>query len=244
MRYTQLKVKVGKILPSWAIKFIVKYIMPLIRPLERLVTKEIDYSKEFYDEVYHKDKLGLDRNSFEQIMAKWEREGFKVELYAVFDQIEISENRELKWLEVACMHGRTAWWLGEKYNNVFFYMFDFSKTAIEWIKKHNPIPERTLVWEGDIVNIQYNNQYFNAFFDFITCLDVTEHLPEDVYKEGIREMYRVLRSGGFLILKQGISVQPEHINVLTEERLVADFEKVGFVYKKSLPRRYHLFTKL
>jgi SAM-dependent methyltransferase len=37
-------------------------------------------------------------------------------------------------------------------------------------------------------------------FDYVTCLEVLEHVPPDRRVEGFREMRRVLRSGGDLIL--------------------------------------------
>jgi len=241
--YILFKRAIGKILPKKVIKFIVDNIMPVFRPIEHKMVKKIEYSQQYYDDNYHTQKGALDKRSFIQVMDFWEKQGFKDELFTVLKQIDIPGDRKLDWLEIACMHGKTVWWIAEKYSNIFFYMFDFSQIAINWVSKNNPIPDRTIVWTGDIVDIRNEENRFEKFFDFISCIDVTEHLPKEIYHQGIKEMYRVLKPGGYLILKQGISVSPEHINVLTEEQLVTDFTNAGFIFVNDLPRRYHLFTK-
>jgi len=104
-------------------------------------------------------------------------------------------------------------------------MFDFSKTAIDWIKKNNPIKNHTVLGVGDIQKISYEGNDFNNFFDVITCIDVTEHLPSKIYKKGIRELFRVLKPSGILIVMQGNSNNIEHINVRTEKQYILDFSR-------------------
>lgn len=123
-------------------------------------------------------------------------------------------------------------------------MFDFSKIAIEWCKKYNPIPHRTTIWQGDVRDISYNGNRFDAFFDVITCLDVTEHLPQKLYTRAIKEMRRVCMLGGLLVVKQGNVPLREHINILDEVALVKDFEKRGFTKIDELPNRCHVLKRV
>ncbi len=243
MKYFSLKNRIGNLLPGWFTRPFVKYIMPAIRPIERFFYRGINYSKDFYENEYHSDIFKLEERSYDEIINEWEKEGFKRELVDMLNDFSKSIAANGNWLEVGCMHGRTVWWLYELYPDMKYYMFDFSERAIEWINKNNPIPDGTIVWEGDICDITHKDESFNNYFDYITCIDVTEHLPTDVHRQGIREMFRVLKPGGFLFLRQGISVFPEHINVLSESQLVSDFEEAGFVLSEELPNRYHVFTK-
>ena len=241
--YSKIKAFISKYFPKFAIRPVVKYIMPIVRPLEKRFTKKIEYSKDYYETDYHGKRFNLKQKSFNEIMAEWEKEGFKTELYDVIEKLDIENSNDTQWLEVGCMHGKTVWWVNELYSKIKYHLFDFSEVAIDWCNEMNPIPDQTKIWVGDIIDIQYNENRLDDFFDYITCIDVTEHLPKDIYLKGISEMFRVLKYGGILILKQGISVSPEHINVLSEEKLVSDFQDAGFDYMKKLPERYHIFTK-
>lgn len=203
--------------------------------------KLIKYSKKWYEKDYHIKKLELDKVSYDRLMSYWEKAGYKKRLFNVLDKIKLQKNPN--WLEVACHHGKTAFWSAERYPDAFFYMFDFSKPAIEWIIKNNPIPQRSEVWVGDITNISYKGKTFTDFFDIITCIDVTEHLPHKIYKIGIKEIYRVLKPRGILIIMQGNSILPEHINVMTEKQYLTDFLKRGFKFVKYLPNRHYYLTK-
>ena len=42
--------------------------------------------------------------------------------------------------------------------------------------------------------------YARETFDVVTCVSVLEHVPEEVQLQGIREMARVLKKGGKLVI--------------------------------------------
>ncbi|GAH73088.1 unnamed protein product [marine sediment metagenome] len=204
---------------------------------------KIIYSQKWYDEEYNEKIYNADKLDYQKLMKFLENSGYKKRLYDVLDKVNIKPNS--KWLEVACHHGKTVFWTAERYPNlnINFFMFDFSTTSIEWIKRNNPIPEKTVVWRGDIQEIAIKGNLFEDFFDIITCIDVTEHLPVKIYKKGIKEMYRVLKPGGQLIIMQGISDIIEHINIRPEKEYVNDFKIAGFKLIKNLPYRHSLLTK-
>lgn len=57
------------------------------------------------------------------------------------------------------------------------------------------IPGRYVI-EGDIINLKFDDN----FFDTVFCTEVIEHLNNEDIEKGINEIYRVLKSGGNLIL--------------------------------------------
>jgi ubiquinone/menaquinone biosynthesis C-methylase UbiE len=122
-------------------------------------------------------------------------------------------------------------------------MFDFSPKTISWIKSQFPTKYKFEAWVGDIQDIRYDQNSLDDYFNVVTCIDVTEHLPKDIYFKAIKEIYRVTKPDGLLILMQGNAILPEHINVISEEKLLEDFCSVGFKFLKSLPHRHHLLTK-
>lgn len=72
---------------------------------------------------------------------------------------------------------------------------------------------------------------------------MTEHLPFKIYKKAIKEMFRVLKPGGQLIIMQGVSNIPEHINIRPKNEYLNDYRKNGFKLIKKLPYRHYLLTK-
>lgn len=200
------------------------------------------YSQEFYEQGYH-DKLasvGGDSLDF------WTAEGYRDRLMAVCDSLDrhVRFGPGTRHLEVACMYGKTAFWIAERYPHLSVWAFDFSQRFVDATRAANPIGDRLTLWRGDVTNIHCGESRFDRFFDFATCLDVTEHLPDDVYRKMLSELARVIRAGGHLLLMQGNTVQVEHIHVLPEQQLVQDAEAVGFELIETLPERHHLFRRL
>lgn len=206
--------------------------------------EHIRYTQSWYEDVYHSaDIYYLPGRDYQQVMGQSAEAGEIDRLIESFAEFSLPDNKRINWLEVACHHGKIPFTLANKYQNVHFYMFDFSNVAVEWCKKYNPLPDRFTIWQGNVKNINHNGNKFDTFFDVITCLDVTEHLPRKTYYQAIKEINRVCRFGGLLILKQGNVPLREHINILEEEVLVKDFEKKGFLKIDELPNRCHVFKR-
>ena len=210
-----------------------------VRAYQQRKRLNFEYSKKWYDEVYHS---WLPNVSYKERMQYCEEAGYKKRLVEVFNSIEVKQEKQ-NWLEVACHHGKTAFWLAENFRSVKFWMFDFSDVAVNWCKRNNPISDRAVIWCCDCTRIQYEGDNFDDYFDLVTCIDVTEHVPPDVYLKMITELYRVTKPGGLLVLMQGTGKMASHIHVLPEEKLVEDFCAVGFILIKELPHRHHLFQK-
>jgi len=227
---------VGKALPQGrarrAIKRVYDKCITLVRP-------KIAYSKTWYDEVYHPAICA--GQDFHEYVKTWQEYVRRID--EVLVALDLPGEKITNWLEVACMQGKTAYAILQRYPHVHMYMFDFSETAVDWLRKNFPTNYKWTLWRGDIRNIRNGDATYDGYFDVITCIDVTEHLPGEIYIDGIGEMYRVLKPGGCLILMQGNTHQPEHIHILSEEELVRDFCARGFDYIKTLPHRHHLFTK-
>ena len=228
--------------PVWMRLAVPKPVRNLLRPVFYRLQTKITYSQEFYEQDYHCGIYHLPNRNLADLMTEWEDMGWKEMLFRVMDSIH-SPFTPTTLLEVACHHGKTAFWLAERFPRTRFYMFDFSSTAVEFCRRHNPIPERSEIWLGDVTDIRNGENRFDGFFDAATLLDVTEHLPQNLYRAAIREIYRVLRPGGYLLLKQGHEILPEHINILSERQLVQDFCDHGFQVAQTLPDRHYLMRK-
>lgn len=228
--------------PLWMRLIVPKGVRNLLRPVFCRLQTKIIYSRDFYEDDYHRGAYRLHERNLDDVMAEWEGLGWKQMLMKVLDSVSVPLDPH-RWLEVACHHGKTAFWLAERFPDTTFYMFDFSATAIDFCRRYNRIPERSEIWVGDVTKIQKGKMSFEGYFDAVTLLDVTEHLPPAVYRATISEVYRVTAPGGYLLLKQGHEVLPEHINVLSERKLVRDFCEHGFQLAQVLPDRHYLLRK-
>lgn len=199
------------------------------------------YSQDFYETGYH--ELLADEGA--TTVDFWEQRGYRARLMTVCDALEqhVDVRSCRKGLEVACMYGKTAFWLGERYPLLRIWGFDFARRFVDAARVANPLGDRFTVWQCDATDIQLNGERFEGFFDLVTCLDVTEHLPDDVYRRMLLELCRVTRVGGHLLLMQGNTLHVEHIHVLPESELVHDVEASGFRHVATLPERHHLFVR-
>ena len=200
------------------------------------------YSREFYERGYHDmlADIGGDGLDF------WKTQGYRERLMSVCDALDqhVRFAPHTRYLEVACMYGKTAFWLAERYPDLDVWAFDFSRRFVDATRAANPIGDRLTLWQGDATDIHLGAERFSAFFDFITCLDVTEHLPDEIYRRMLAELARVTRPGGYLLVMQGNTIHVEHIHILPEAELVADVAKAGFQFIATLPERHHLFRRV
>lgn len=203
---------------------------------------KFEYSEDWYNKVYHLGRVGVDRRSFKDVNAQYERAGYRKRLDTVLNSINI-EDDQIHWLEIGCHLGLTSFWIISRYPKVHIHMLDFSEESIVWCNRHFPLRDRAVIWQCDAGCIRLGDNDLAEYFNIVTCIDVTEHLPNDVYKNMIAEIWRVLKPKGYLILMQGNSPLPEHIHILPEKTLVDDFIKQGFKLIKNLPYRHYLFEK-
>lgn len=88
---------------------------------------------------------------------------------------------------------------------------------------------------GDMMNLPFNNDNF----DFISCISVIEHLNKDLDMGAIRELLRVLKKGGSLILTIDYTAGYQKISSKFIYRLKKFIEYLGkrefeFILKRSI----------
>jgi len=79
-----------------------------------------------------------------------------------------------------------------KNKNIQIYGVDISDSAVKRIRKEIKGDFRT----GDILALPHKS----SFFDCIFALDVLEHIPPHKVFRAYRELYRVLKKGGYLVV--------------------------------------------
>jgi ADP-heptose:LPS heptosyltransferase len=201
-----------------------------------LTNKAFKYGPEWYSEQYHsKGDYNLPKREYNELQDEWESLGYKKRLYQVLNDAEryIDFNDIKSLCEVGCHHGKSVFWMRERWPHIKYDAFDFSKAAIEWCQKNNPFDN--IKFEiGDVRNMPYKKK-----FDIVSCLDVGEHLPEDVYFKMIDELKRI--SGKFILWYVGRTELEEHINLRSIDQQKEDLKELGEIIELPL---YHLLIKV
>lgn len=123
--------------------------------------------------------------------------GFRHRVRLIFKMINnLSLHENARILDAGCGYGIYSFMLAEKKFNVdsLDILGERISAIKERIREHQPYSKRIRPQQGSLINIPYNDNYF----DLIICSDVIEHMKEDFI--AVNELARVLAPGGHLIL--------------------------------------------
>lgn len=124
-------------------------------------------------------------------------------------------------LDFGCGCGRVISWFQNLHPDSKFYGTDIDSEAITWCQEH-------LSARGDF---QVNQPmpplpYSDGFFDLVYSISIFTHLPEDMQFAWLKELQRVCKKGGYLLLTvHGKQLFPSRI-----ESYKSEFEEKGFYY--------------
>ena len=144
----------------------------------------------------------------------------------------------LKILDSGCCTGYNLYLLS-KYGKV--YGVDTEKKAVAYCKKRG-FSQTRLLKNG--LKIPFKDNYF----DIVTSLDVIEHEQ----KEYLKELYRVLAPGGYIILFtpaiqflwSQLDIKSHHIRRYDKRMLISKFKSTKFVVKDIKYFNYLMFPPI
>ena len=190
----------------------------------------IEYSQEIYENKYH---------------AKWtwiDEIHVPADLLANFATEEYYRARFHNWLmpfklrgsllELGFNSGKTAYWFAQKYPDLTVDGIDFSRPLA---KIADLIPRLAPNLRNFVLGDFSELPFSNSTYQFISCLDVIEHLPEKKYAEMIDECHRVLVPGGLIFIHVGQFDCEWHINRIPHEQVMIDFALRGFRLHYAIP---------
>lgn len=103
---------------------------------------------------------------------------------------------------------------------------DIDHESIKWMKAHH-----AQFKDLDVNNTQPPLKYGDNTFDFIFCISIFTHLPEDMQVSWLKELLRVMQPGGYGIFTvHGDNI---HSHLLPHE--LAKLKEKGFYYKMVEP---------
>ena len=186
--------------------------------------KEFKYSQEWYSEVYHKKgDYHLPERTWADVQGEWDAKGHHERFMTFLERWGYNLNGK-KCIDIGCHHAKSMAWALRKYARInWFSGFDFSRTAIEWCKKQFPDKYKGVVTftQGNVSAL--DRTYARNSFDVSFCIDMIEHLPEDVYLKMVEGIKVITKPGGKIVCQVGKTDQPEHIHIIPDMQVISDF---------------------
>lgn len=125
-------------------------------------------------------------------------------------------------LDFGCGCGRTLLWLTQWFPHHAFYGTDVDVEAVEWCRRH-------IQAHFSVNSLEPPLSYPECTFDLVYAISVFTHLSEQDQCAWLRELHRILKPGGTLLLSvHGRSSW----NCLTEEDRDI-LQHKGFLFKRS-----------
>lgn len=140
--------------------------------------------------IYHNQKADIDTIAVESSL-RVQREWHQEKLENALLHLNLNGKRVL---DLACGSGGLTRKLKKINPSVAIFAMDFNAKAISYAKARDSGVDGLMYLVGDAENIPFKDN----FFDAVIGLDMLDHIPN--YKECLREINRVLKKGGEIIL--------------------------------------------
>jgi SAM-dependent methyltransferase len=126
-------------------------------------------------------------------------------------------------LDFGCGCGRTLRWLMEIYPSGHFFGADVDADAIEWCARN--------LRGGEFVHTRPEPPlpFKSGYFDVVCCFSVFTHLDERLQDIWLREIKRILKPGGIVIL----TVHGERAAATLDEQAAGLLRSAGFLHRRS-----------
>lgn len=179
-----------------------------------------DYSKKDIEKWYREEENY--HNQFKGGLSKEYWIIYEIFNYEYAFKLFVNYKKESKVLSFGCAEGNDLKKNYEKYNFKLFGI-EASDELMKTFKKN--FPKATIKKANIYGNINFNDN----FFDYIIILGVLHHIPNVSFV--LNELYRVLKIGGRIIIREPISsMRPK--NKVSENDLISPNERgipIGFI---------------
>jgi SAM-dependent methyltransferase len=126
-----------------------------------------------------------------------------------------------KILDFGCGCGRTLIPLSFRIQPERLYGTDIDEEAIAWLRSHY-----SSFADLSVNPVMPPTGYADNMFDFIYCISIFTHLPEDMQIAWLDELRRIVAQGGYVV----VSTHGEHAYSYFSSDFHKEFYKKGFYY--------------
>ncbi len=174
---------------------------------------EFEYTRQWYETEYHRgltDKAEIDPATFHP-----ERDT------ECLTDLDLSRKHDI--LVCGCGGGDDTWLMVNKFGlKQTIWGIDWSQPAVDFCNEY--FNGQVSAQQGCVSNMPYRSEQF----DRILAMDITEHLPGFIYVVFLTEIRRVLKRGGKVAILPGMTLLPEHINLMPLEVTLKHVQRLGF----------------
>jgi len=148
--------------------------------------------KDYWKKAAH----GSVEKTMNKICDGFDQQSFETKKESIIFFEEFQPTKDSVVLDLACGMGRTCRWVAPKVKE--YVGVDFIPEMIEKSKKYNPdYPNaKFLVNDGKTLDI-----FSDRTFDIAYCEIAFQHMPRDIQKSYVNEVYRILKDNGIFFLQ-------------------------------------------
>jgi ubiquinone/menaquinone biosynthesis C-methylase UbiE len=190
-------------------------------------------------DYWEKAAYGSVKKTMNKICDGFDQKSFETKKESIIFLEEFQLTKDFVVLDLACGMGRTCRWVAPKVKE--YVGVDFIPEMIEKAKKYNPdFPNvKFLVNDGKTLNI-----FSDKIFDLVYCEIAFQHMPRDVQKSYVSEVYRILKDGGtFFVQLPRIEYYKDSTFAFSKEEADSLLKNFNIKYLETTPAYYHIQAK-
>lgn len=157
---------------------------------------------------HYKVQAGKHKDSATSTMEDLTTRQKEVNLIQNFFRSPAIKNNCKKVLEIGCGNGYTLQHLSPEFSNYSFCGLDFSEDLLA-IAKDRKLSTVTFE-QGDVRKLRFDNESFDVVFTERCIINL---LSWEEQQQGLNEMHRVLKKGGYLLFIESFSEGYHNLNV-------------------------------
>ena len=148
--------------------------------------------KDYWEKAAH----GSMKKTMNKICDGFDPQSFETKQESIIFFKEFQLTKDSVVLDLACGMGRTCRWIAPKIKE--YVGVDFIPEMIEKAKKYNSeyLNTKFLINDGKTLNI-----FSDRTFDVVYCEIAFQHMPRDVQKSYVNEVYRILKDNGMFFVQ-------------------------------------------
>lgn len=208
----------------------------------RSIAKKIlgrDKIKSIGKDYWEKAAYGSVKKTMNKICDGFDQKSFETKKESIIFLEEFQLTKDFVVLDLACGMGRTCRWVAPKVKE--YVGVDFIPEMIEKAKKYNPdFPNvKFLVNDGKTLNI-----FSDKIFDLVYCEIAFQHMPRDIQKSYVSEVYRILKVGGtFFVQLPRIEYYKDSTFAFSKEEADSLLKNFNIKYLETTFAYYHIQAK-
>ncbi|MGI0057154.1 MAG: class I SAM-dependent methyltransferase, partial [Nitrosarchaeum sp.] len=187
--------------------------------------------KDYWEKAAH----GSVKKTMNKICDGFDQKSFETKKESIIFLEEFQLTKDSVVLDLACGMGRTCRWVAPKVKE--YVGVDFIPKMIEKAKKYNSdFPNaKFLVNDGTTLNI-----FSDKIFDLVYCEIAFQHMPRNVQKSYVNDVYRVLKEKGtFFVQLPRIEYYKDSTYAFSKEETDSLLKNFKIKYLHTTPAYYH-----